>query len=94
MFPFKQQLEDAVAEGEDSEFHEILRTLRNLYPRGRSEYDLRILAFVRRDRIQTERVASEIAQFNPEAAALYATSPAAELAHYDNKMEGGGENEA
>ena len=90
---FKQQLEDAVAEGEDSEYQEILRTLRTLYPRGRSESDLRILAFVRRDRIQTERVASEIAQFNPEAA-LNTPSPAFELAHYDNKMEGGGENEA
>ena len=54
---------------------------------------MRILAFVRRDRFQTERIASELAQFNPEAA-LYAPSPAAELANYDNKMEGGDENEA
>ena len=90
MFPsfflFKQQLEDAFAEDEDSEYHEILRTLRTLYPHGRTESDLRIIAFIRRDRFRTERIASALAEFNPDAA-LHASSPAAALADY-------GENEA
>ena len=47
---------------------------------------MRIVAFIRRDRFRTERIASALAQFDPEAA-LHASSPAVALARY-------GENEA
>ena len=46
---FKQQLEDAVAEGE-GEYRELLRDLRLLYKHEKPDSELRILAFVRRDR--------------------------------------------
>jgi len=75
---FKQQLEDAQVE---EEYRELLRDLRLLYKHEKPDSELRILAFVRRDRLQTERLAAKKAKEDPEGA-RFVTSPAADLADY------------
>jgi len=75
---FKQQLEDAQVE---EEYRELLRDLRILYKHEKPDAELQILAFVRRDRMQTERLAAIVAETDPEGA-KYTTSPAADLSDY------------
>lgn len=75
---FKQQLEDAQVE---EEYIELLRDVRILYKHEKPDAELQILAFVRRDRMQTERLAAIVAETDPEGA-KYTTSPCADLADY------------
>jgi len=53
---FRQQLMEAQ---EEEEFKALLGHLRNLYRNQKPDAELKILAFVRRDRLQTERLAAK-----------------------------------
>ena len=81
-----QQLDDAVAEDENGEFYQLLRGLRKDFAGRKPESELRIIAFIRRERLQMERLAEVIAKVDP-VAALNVPSPAAELAHYRNNLK-------
>jgi len=73
---YKQQLEEAQ---DEEEYKDLLRDLRNLYKHEKPDKELQILAFVRRDRLQTERLAVKKAKTDPGA---FVTSPAADEADY------------
>jgi len=71
---FRQQLIEAQ---DDDEYKTLLRDLRNLYRGEKPDAELKILAFVRRDRLQTERLAAKHGRDG-----VYITSPAADEADY------------
>ena len=76
--PFHRQL--TLAQDEE-EYMEIMRDLRKLYQHEKPEYELKVLAFVRRDRLRTERL-----EVKGKRESLNASSPAAAEADYKNHL--------
>ena len=76
--PFHRQL--TLAQDEE-EYMEIMRDLRKLYQHEKPEYELKVLAFVRRDRLRTERL-----EVKGKRESLNASSPAAAEADYRNHL--------
>ena len=76
--PYHRQL--TLAQDEE-EYVEILRDLRKLYQHDKPEYELKVLAFVRRDRLRTERLAVK-----GKRESINVSSPAAEEADYKNHL--------
>lgn len=76
--PFHRQL--TLAQDEE-EYMEIMRDLRKLYQHEKPEYELKVLAFVRRDRLRTERL-----EVKGKRESINASSPAAAEADYRNHL--------
>ena len=76
--PFHRQL--TLAQDEE-EYMEIMRDLRKLYQHEKPEYELKVLAFVRRDRLRTERL-----EVKGKRESINASSPAAAEADYKNHL--------
>lgn len=76
--PFHRQL--TLAQDEE-EYMEIMRDLRKLYQHEKPEYELKVLAFVRRDRLRTERL-----EVKGKRESIDASSPAAAEADYKNHL--------
>jgi len=71
---FQQQL---VMAQDEEEYRSLLGDLRSLYRDEKPDGELRILAFVRRDRLRTERLAAKQGRES-----VFVTSPAADEADY------------